>query len=199
MRARRRGHSHPCRAEAGPPLGYVSSVFGKQFYERVRRDDRREEVVDPLERRLGLFGLLGPGGVANHDRQIAVVARRPGIALDAPVEVDASEHDHLDALACQLKREIGADECRLQGLLEQVIVARLELGLQLLDDLVVPGDLFRRLVEALNPGLVLHLVENALRILAAENRIADPIEGDEVLGFASRVDDLDRCTAKMCA
>jgi hypothetical protein len=67
--------------------------------------------------------------------------------------VDAGKHDHLDPLAREFERKAGSDEGRLQRILEEVIVARLELGLQLLDDLVVPSDLLGPPVEALDPGL----------------------------------------------
>src|SRR5215218_3203891 len=71
----------------------------EKLNERLGGDHGREEVVDPLKRRSLLFRLLAGAGIADHDRQVAVVARRAGVALDAPVEMDAGQDNDFNALA----------------------------------------------------------------------------------------------------
>jgi hypothetical protein len=73
-----------------------------------------------------LFGLLRCGGIADDNREISIVSRRPGIALNAPVEVNARQNDHLDFLARQLEWKLGSDERRLKSKLVELEVARLD-------------------------------------------------------------------------
>jgi hypothetical protein len=58
--------------------------------------------------------------------------------ISTRIEVDASQHDHLDPLARQFEREVGSDKGRLQRLLEQMVVAGLKFGLKLLDNFRCP-------------------------------------------------------------
>ena len=57
-----------------------------------------------------------------------------------------------------------------------MVVAGLEFRPELLDDLVVPGNLLGRPIETLDPRLVLNFFEDALRVVRTEDRITDPIE-----------------------
>src|ERR1700761_7135238 len=90
LRRRARTPRNPT-GRISPPADGIAAlrVLGEQLHERVGGNDGGEEVVDPLERRLGLLRLLGRGRAAHHDREITPVARGARIALDAPVEMNA--------------------------------------------------------------------------------------------------------------
>src|ERR1700688_4669884 len=98
-------------------------ALSQKFYECLGRDDRRKEVVDALHGRGFLFRLLAAAGVADHDRQITVVARGPGVSFDAPVEMDAGQDDDLDRFARKLQRQLRADKGGLQRHFDELVVA----------------------------------------------------------------------------
>src|ERR1700730_11125667 len=131
----------PARAEFGSfELSMLPKNLGfprEKLNETLRRDHRRKEVVDALHGGCLLFRLLAGAGVADDNRQIARIARRPCIALDAPIEMDAGQDDGLDSLAGEFKRQLRAGKGGLQRQLVELVVTRMNQRAQLADELAV--------------------------------------------------------------
>src|SRR3954451_2965324 len=156
----RMGREHPPR---------ISRLSPQQLHERVRRNDRREEIVDTAEGGGLVLRPLARGRVADHDRQITVVARSAGITLDAPIGVNAGDHDGLNALARKVEWQRRADKSGLQRLFAELEIARTYQRAQIVHQIVVRL-LFLRgpAFQTGNPAGVLRAVEFALRVLLAE-------------------------------
>jgi len=100
----------PTASAASRAVPTQSGRLTEKLYEGVRGNHRSEEVVDTLQRWCELLGLLRASGVADHDWQITVVARGARITLDAPVSVNAGQHDDLDPLARELQGKLHTDK-----------------------------------------------------------------------------------------
>ena len=120
----------------------------EKFDETIRRDHWRKEVVDALHRGGFLFRFLTGTGVADDDRQIPGIARRPRITLDAPIEMDTGQHDRLDSLAAQLERELCSCKSGLKRKFVELIITWLGQRAVLADEFaVLPFHLRRKVQE----------------------------------------------------
>src|SRR5690625_4150445 len=162
------------------------------LHEFVGGDDGRKVVVDALECNLFLLERRGAGGVPDHDGQQSVVAGIADVSFDAPVQMNTGEDDNFDAFAGELEWQVGANERGLVSALVQFVIAGADLGTQFVNEGVVPLLLLLGERAVRGEGVKLGAIELSLRVVITKQRVAHPVEGNEVLGLAGCLEYLQR-------